>query len=199
MSLRPSLKILILQHPQEPHEKKGTVPLIQEHLTSVVVKTALSWPNLAKAIGETTEPGKWCVLYLGSGIKDGTTEHKKPGLYFVDKKSKPYEKPIQENLKNGLVGIVVLDGTWSQAKTLWWRNAWLLKLKRAILVPSGPSLYGKLRKEPRKECLSTLESLAESLTQLGQDPHIEKELKTVFKNFLGKTTSSSSEAYPSPS
>jgi DTW domain-containing protein len=193
------LKILVLQHPQEPHEKKGTVSLLQTHLKDLVVKTGLSWPNHAKALGSATEPSKWCVLYLGSGIKEGNPDHQKPGLYFVDKKSKPYEKEVQNKIKKELQGIVVLDGTWSQAKTLWWRNAWLLKLKRAILVPSGPSLYGKMRKEPRKECVSTLESLAEALTHLGEDPKTEKELKNVFREFLGKTTSSSSEAYPSPS
>lgn len=193
------LKILVLQHPQEPHEKKGTVSLLQTHLKDMVVKTGLSWPNHAKAFGSPTEPSKWCVLYLGSGMKDGTPEHQKPGLYFVDKKSKPYDHTIQTKIKKELEGIVILDGTWSQAKTLWWRNAWLLKLKRAILVPSGPSLYGKMRKEPRKECVSTLESLAEALTHLGEDPKTEKELKQIFKDFLRNTTSSSSEAYPSPS
>jgi len=35
----------------------------------------------------------------------------------------------------GLEGIVALDGTWAQAKTMWWRNAWLLKLKRSGASP----------------------------------------------------------------
>ena len=42
--------------------------------------------------------------------------------------------------------MVVLDGTWSQAKALWWRNAWMLKCQRVILGPAQPSRYGKLRK-----------------------------------------------------
>ncbi len=58
----------------------------------------------------------------------------------------------------GLEGIVLLDGTWSQAKTLWWRNPWLLKLQRIVLNPPGPARLGRLRREPRQEALSTLEA-----------------------------------------
>ena len=31
-----------------------------------------------------------------------------------------------------LEGIVLLDGSWGEAKTLWWRNPWLLKLRRVV-------------------------------------------------------------------
>ena len=70
---------------------------------------------------------------------------KSPGLCLVDKRAVPL--PEQAKLKNELEGIVILDGTWSQAKTLWWRNAWLLKLGRVVVAPHEPSIYGKLRKD----------------------------------------------------
>ena len=49
-------------------------------------------------------------------------------------------------------GIVLLDGTWSQAKALWWRNAWMLKCQRVILGPKRPSRYGQAppRAAPRR-------------------------------------------------
>ena len=83
-------------------------------------------------------------------------------------------------------GIIVLDGTWSQAKTLWWRNAWLLKCWRAALVPQQKSLYRELRKEPSRECVSTLESAALALTELGESPALEKSLREVFDRMLGR-------------
>jgi DTW domain-containing protein YfiP len=83
-----------------------------------------------------------------------------------------------------LEGIIILDGTWSQAKTLWWRNAWLLKVRRAILNPTHKSLYGRLRKEPRKECLSTIESIAETLTALGEPQKVGDDLRGVFSKLL---------------
>jgi DTW domain-containing protein YfiP len=85
-----------------------------------------------------------------------------------------------------LEGIVVLDGTWAQAKTMWWRNPWLLKLKRLVLNPSRRSLYGRLRKEPRRECLSTIESVAEALQTLGEDASVSDALRNHFAELLRK-------------
>lgn len=40
------------------------------------------------------------------------------------------------------------------------RNAWMLKCKRVVLAPKRPSRYGKLRREPRNDGLSTIEAAA---------------------------------------
>ena len=39
----------------------------------------------------------------------------------------------------------------------------MLKLERIALQPREPSMYGKLRKEPRREWVSTLEAIADVL------------------------------------
>lgn len=186
--LKTQRNILILQHPQEPDKELGTAKLAELALEKAKLKVGLSWPNLKKAWGsEDALNSQWAVLYLGSGIKeqDKTAFAKKPGsLKWVDKKSKAFLD--QESTSKEIQGIIVLDGTWSQAKALWWRNPWLLKLKRAILIPKGPSLYRELRREPRRECLSTLEALGQSLTALGEDPKVEAQLLEVFKSLLEK-------------
>ncbi len=114
--------------------------------------------------------------------QEGSTEAvvvgRSSSLRFVNKKGQAISAP------KTLTGIVVLDGSWSQAKTLWWRNPWLLKLQRVLLQPARPSLYGKLRKEPRKECLSTLEAVSEALVHLGEPATISQELETVFLQLL---------------
>jgi DTW domain-containing protein YfiP len=155
-------KILILQHPQEPGVDIGTVPIIQAAFPSSTVRTGLSWANLKKILGPTAEHPRWGVLYLGSVH----VEDLPPGrtLFVVDKKGTPRED--QDDVLRRLEGFVVLDGTWSQAKTLWWRNAWLLKLPRLVLNPSKRSVYDAIRKEPRKGCLSTAETVAEVLATL---------------------------------
>ena len=68
--------------------------------------------------------------------------------------------PDQVPALAALDGVILLDGSWSQAKALWWRNAWLLKTRRLVLNPGGPSRYGRLRKEPRPDSVSTLEAAA---------------------------------------
>ena len=44
-----------------------------------------------------------------------------------------------EPILQRLDGIVLLDGSWKEAKTLWWRNPWLLKLHRIVLDPPRPT------------------------------------------------------------
>ena len=62
-------------------------------------------------------------------------ETKKDILEWVDKKGVPISDHARcAKISSNLKGIIVLDGTWSQAKALWWRNPWLLKLRRAILI-----------------------------------------------------------------
>lgn len=188
--------VLILQHPQEPDKELGSAHLAHLGLPNSTLKIGLSWPNVSRALGRETQPQRWAVLYLGSGIKGETSGIQPsstgqpsqqsgltPGLHFVTKQGKIDPKPPRAQ---ELEGLIVLDGTWSQAKALWWRNAWLLKAKRVILVPTRKSLYKELRREPRRECLSTIESIAESLTALGESPHAADALRKVFADLLEK-------------
>ncbi|MSO98855.1 MAG: DTW domain-containing protein, partial [Rhodospirillaceae bacterium] len=147
--------VLILQHPQEQDVELGTARLTALHLKNAVMKVGLSWPNLAKALGRNADPKKWAVLYLGSA--NAAKEAPGHAVVLVDKKGKAVDH--QAALLSEIEGLIVLDGTWSQAKAMWWRNAWLLKCRRVILGPKRASRYGKLRKEPRKDGLSTIESV----------------------------------------
>jgi len=72
----------------------------------------------------------------------------------------------QDQALREIDGIILLDGTWSQAKALWWRNGWMLKCKRVVLAPKRPSRYGRLRREPRSDGLSTIEAAGMLLARL---------------------------------
>ncbi len=157
-----STKILILQHPQEPGVDIGTVPIISATFPQTTVRTGLSWPNFTKALGEPADHKRWAVLYMGSVHVENLPKDR--NLFVVDKKGAALAN--QDEVLSNLEGIIALDGTWSQAKTLWWRNAWLLKLPRIVLRPTHAPLYDKIRKEPRKGCLSTLETVGETISIL---------------------------------
>jgi DTW domain-containing protein len=86
----------------------------------------------------------------------------------------------------GLKGIVALDGNWAQAKALWWRNPWLTKLRRFVVVPDGPSLYGDLRREARPDAVSTLEAVALALSALEGDPTVRERLLVPFRELLAQ-------------
>src|SRR5205807_9786115 len=83
-----------------------------------------------------------------------------------------------------LEGIVLLDGSWKEAKTLWWRNPWLLKLHRLVLNPPRPARLGRLRREPRREALSTLEAAALVLRHLEPGPAAADALLAVLERLM---------------
>lgn len=156
------LEIVILQHPQEDDIVLGTASLVARALDRARVRVGLSWPSLEHAIDRGgADRARWAVLFAskpeGAPPAPGTVR-------VLDRHEAPRAADAPP-----LEGLVVLDGTWSQAKTLWWRNPWLLKLARVSLVPREPSMYGKLRKEPRREWVSTLEAIADVLPALGSE------------------------------
>lgn len=181
--------VLILQHPQEPDKTLGSARLANLCLPHSTLKTGLSWPNLSKALGKTTVKENWIVLYLGSLRVPQLPIGERPALLFANRNNKLFTREdnyrtLRAFQKNKNRGLIILDGTWSQAKTLWWRNAWLTRLQRAVVVPPAPSLYGKLRKEPRKESISSIESLAYALSILESNPGLASELISVFAGML---------------
>jgi DTW domain-containing protein YfiP len=172
--------VLILQHPQEQDRVLGTARLIAATLAEAKLTVGLSWRNLGHALGAPAEPRDWGVLYLGS-----THELAKDAgpLVALDRKGAPLAD--QKAARAGLQGIVALDGNWSQAKALWWRNAWLTKLRRFVVVPDAPSLYGDLRKEARPDAVSTLEAVALALSAL-EGPEVRESLLAPFREMLAK-------------
>ena len=172
--------ILVLQHPQEQDRVLGTAGLLAGGLANARVVVGLSWRNLAHALGAPAEPRDWGVLYLGSTQTKGQTSP----LVAIDGKAQPL--PDQEEARAGLKGLIALDGNWAQAKALWWRNAWLTKLRRFVVVPDGPSLYGDLRREARPDAVSTLEAVALSLQVLEGDAAVREKLLVPFRALLAK-------------
>lgn len=175
--------LLILQHPQEQDRALGTARLTALHFGNAVLKIGLSWPSLSKALGRPVDdPSRWAVLYLGSAkVSDLETENE---IVAINRKGEI--EPHQRGILGDIEGIVLLDGTWSQAKALWWRNAWMLKCQRVILGPTRPSAYGKLRKEPRADGLATIEAAAMLLAGLEKRPDIAEVLNASFERLLAR-------------
>jgi hypothetical protein len=162
-------RILILQHPQEQDALLGSAQILLASLPKAKLVVGLSWRNFASALGEeAVDARRWAVLFP-DGDSPGDEIAGRGGVTVA-----PSE----------LEGIVVLDGTWSKAKTLWWRNPWLTKLNRLTLKPAKPSIYGSLRAEPKREFVSTLESVAAALTLCGESPEIEVGLSRVFRTLV---------------
>lgn len=59
--------------------------------------------------------------------------------------------------------LIVLDGTWCQAKCLYESNTFLHNLPHLVINPASPSRY-RIRRQPRAGYLSTIESLVQALS-----------------------------------
>lgn len=169
MSYPTRRRVLILQHPQERDALLGSAQILEASLPRARVVVGLSWRNLGHALGEESVDAKrWAVLF---------PDREAEGEQVTTRSGSPFEA-------SELEGIIALDGTWSKAKTLWWRNPWLNKLNRLSLKPKQPSIYGKLRAEPKREYVSTLESVGGALTLCGESPEIELGLQRVFRTLV---------------
>jgi DTW domain-containing protein YfiP len=177
------ISLLILQHPQEQDRALGTARLTALHFKNAAVKIGLSWPSLSRALGRpVADPSRWAVLYLGSAkVADLETDRE---IVAINRKGEIEDN--QRAILKDIEGIVLLDGTWSQAKALWWRNAWMLKCQRVILGPSRSSRYGQLRREPRRDGLSTIEAAAMLLSTLEKRPDIAETLHGSFERMLAR-------------
>jgi DTW domain-containing protein YfiP len=173
--------VVVLQHPQEQDVILGTARLLTTNLAQARIVVGLSWRSLGAALGENVDPARWAVIFPRKGPAQGS------GTRVVDRKGVVVPPKRIE-------GIVVLDGTWSQAKTLWWRNAWLLKLQRVVLEAREPSIYGAIRREPKRGYVSTLEAVADTLTALGEPESVRDQLRRVFRTMVQRARDAGRDA-----
>ena len=181
--LESRLGLLILQHPQEQDRALGTARLAAQHFKTAVVRVGLSWPSLAKALGRAVaDPARWAILYLGSAKAADLDPDSE--VLALTRKGEVAEN--QRAILKSIDGVILLDGTWSQAKALWWRNPWMLKCQRVILGPRRPSRYGHLRREPRRDGLSTIEAAGLLMAALERRPEIAAALDASFERMLAR-------------
>jgi len=177
------LFLLILQHPREKREALATAALTIAMLRRAALAVGLSWANLGSALGRPADPRRWAALYLGSARP--RTFGLQRDVVALDRHGEP--EANQQAMLRDLDGAVLLDGSWSEAKALWWRNPWLLKLRRLVLDPQQPSHYNRLRREPRREALSTIEAAALLLSRIEGRPEIEVALNAALDLMIAKS------------
>jgi DTW domain-containing protein len=136
-------RVVILQHPRESDVAINTARLVELQLERaerhVAVKLA-EVPALQALLSDPAAPP--ILLYPGPDALD-----------------------LADAPPTGPVTLVVLDGTWWQAKKLFQHNPELALLPRYSLSPSAPSRY-RIRREPALHCISTIEAIGEALSLL---------------------------------
>ncbi|KAM6986201.1 tRNA-uridine aminocarboxypropyltransferase 2 [Aplochiton taeniatus] len=161
--LEVSTCLYIVQHPAEESRVLRTVPVLAACLP----------------------PGK-CKVLVGRRFH----ENRNPELAAVCRDSRTlilYPGPEAQNLEDlvqnteaqdgsaGAHNVIIIDGTWSQAKDMFLRNT-LLHLPKQVQLSRALSSQYVIRTQPTNICLSTLECAAVTLSILERNDYIQEVL-----------------------
>lgn len=134
--------VTIVQHPRERRHPLGTARLAELGLRDVRVLVDVEG-RYRGPTAPTAFPERTAVLYPGA-------------------QARPLPDPTSSEAPTHLV---VIDGTWHQAKTLYRDMTWLHDFPHYVLSPDAPSRY-RIRREPKHDYISTLEALLLALQHL---------------------------------
>jgi len=154
--------VLVLQHPDEADEAKGSVRLLR-----------LSLARCRLVVGEVFEPA--ALLALLDGDVSGSAL-----LYPADTVGGMPETPKLALPRR----LVVLDGTWRKSGGMLRANPLLQSLPRWSIAPEMPARYAALRKAHRPGQLSTLEATCAALASIEDAPTRYEPLLAAFERFV---------------
>lgn len=168
------VEILLLQHPLEVHNAKGSARLLH-----------LSLPNSRLVAGESFAPGELDALLAGK--HNVLLYPDTPGDRSLGIAPPP---PLDASLLLDPAGLrlVVLDATWRKSRKMLYLNPALQRLPRLPLHDTPPSHY-LIRKAHAPDQLSTLEATCYALTQLEDEPACFAPLITAFDGFVAQQLS----------
>ena len=162
-SIDTKTRVVLLQHPREEDMAIGTARMASLCLPNSELHVGVDFatsPELARALEDPERPA--ALLYPSDGAVD----------VFTD----PPRGPIT---------LVVVDGTWWQARTLVRVNPVLAALPRYAFKAPSPSEY-RIRREPDEAYVSTIEALVHVLGVLEGDPEKLRGLLTPFRAMIDK-------------
>lgn len=140
------LDVLVLQHPHEVREAKGTARLLH-----------LSLPGSSLLVGETFDTNELRDALFGAG--------RTPVLLYPPAAGDSCGRFMTGAESAGAVRLVLLDGTWRKSRKMLFCNPLLQALPRLALDDVPPSAY-RIRKAHEPHQLSTLEAAACAIAAL---------------------------------
>jgi DTW domain-containing protein YfiP len=153
-------RVVVLQHPRERDMPIGTARMATLCLPNAELHEGVRWDD--GALDRILEDGTRTpiLLYPGEGATD-----------------------VMREPPRGPITLVVVDGTWSQAKKLVRENPRLGALPRYAFAPPTPSEY-RIRREPEDTYVSTIEALVHVLGALEGDPDRFRALLVPFRAMI---------------
>lgn len=157
-SLDTVTRVVILQHPREEGMPIGTARMATLCLPGARLHVGVKWDESAELRAAISDPARPPILlYPGPGARD-----------------------ILADPPAGPVTLIVVDGTWSQSRSVVRKNPVLASIPRFAFTAPSPTEY-RIRREPRDEYVSTIEALMHVLGALEGDPERFRALLVPFR------------------
>lgn len=151
----PGLRVDILMHPRERRVTIGTGRIVHRSLSGSRLWVGERFGDESRLWSELADH-RPLVLFPGERALN------------LDALEGPEDYSTLEHLElqDTRLSLIVIDGTWTQAKQILKRSPRLDALPKLMLRPTTRARYDQLRREPRLECHSTLESVHALLDRL---------------------------------
>lgn len=137
-------RIVFLQHPRESRVAIGTARIAHLGLENSELHEGVDFADHPRIRELLRQPGT-ALLFPGEGA------------------SSP------DSLDQPPANLLVIDGTWPQARKILATNPALRSLPRIGFVPRKPGNY-RIRREPAEHCMATVEAVVEVLAAFERDP-----------------------------
>ncbi|XP_046521479.1 tRNA-uridine aminocarboxypropyltransferase 2 [Equus quagga] len=153
-----STHLYIIQHPAEENKVLRTVPLLAACLPQDKCKV-----KIGRRFSEERDPE------LSTVCRKSGTLILYPGAEAANLEEFILDSPIYPTT------IIIIDGTWSQAKDIFYKNS-LFRLPTQVQLKTSISSQYVIRTQPTNRCLSTLECAAVALSILEKNIYIQETL-----------------------
>ncbi|XP_043915581.1 tRNA-uridine aminocarboxypropyltransferase 2 isoform X1 [Protopterus annectens] len=148
--------LYIVQHPAEESRVLRTVPLLAACLPPDKCKVLIG-----RRFNETR------YLELAEVCRSPNTLILYPGAEAANLE----ELTLDPSLAS--YNLIIIDGTWSQAKDMFYRND-IFRLPKQVQIRNNLSSQYVIRTQPTNACLSTLECAAIALTVMEKNPVVQE-------------------------
>ncbi|MBA6287345.1 tRNA-uridine aminocarboxypropyltransferase [Colwellia sp. MB3u-4] len=169
------IPVIVLQHPSEVKQSKGTVSLLKQSLTNCEVIVGETFADSDILRQRLIQYADNIVLLYPS--KQALTLNF-PALTITDNNQSEDIEPKLSEIKC----IIILDGTWKKAYRMFMSNACLHNIKHIVLPQGIASLY-EIRKTKKDHALSSLEACCHALARVENEPEKYQNLLNSFVKF----------------
>ena len=121
---------------------------------------------VVEVLGDAAEQIRWDRTKPPAGL---LAEIEAGGVALID----PGAADENDGDLSGITHVILIDGTWHEARKIYQRSPYLRKVRRVCLRPAGRSRYN-LRKNQKDACLCTAECVIEVLRSTGDDEVAER-------------------------